>query len=164
MALTDCPMCSTPIPAGAGEGITSCGKCGADLSRWMQKPATPPPFPVAEPLAEVASDEATSGEHNLGMGILGAFSGALIGVAVMYGFFRLAGFRFPLLGVGIGYLTGFGAKLLFKGTDNALGIISAVIALISVVGTLFLMYGEFPMISIISVVVSVSIAYRVASN
>ena len=82
----------------------------------------------------------------------------------MYGFFILAGFRFPLLGVGIGLLTGYSAKLLFKGTDNTLGIISAVTATIAVTGTLFLMYGEFPIISIISVVVSASMAYRVASS
>lgn len=81
----------------------------------------------------------------------------------MYGFYALVGFRFPLLGVGIGVLTGFGAKLLYKGTDNVLGFISAGIALVAVVGTLFLMYGEFPLMSIISVVVSVSVAWQLAS-
>lgn len=72
--------------------------------------------------------------------------------------------RFPLLGVGIGILTGLGAKFLYKGTDNTLGIISGGIAMVAVIGTLFLMYGEFPFISIISVVVSVSVAYRIASG
>jgi hypothetical protein len=104
------------------------------------------------------------GEFNLGMGILGAFLGAAVGVGAMYGFFEFAGFRFPLLGVGIGVLTGYGAKLLYKGTDNTLGIISGAIALIAVVGTLFLMYGTFPVISIISVAVSVSMAYRISSG
>jgi hypothetical protein len=32
------------------------------------------------------------------------------------------------------------------------------------VGTLFLMYGTFPIISIISCVVSASVAYRIASR
>jgi len=32
------------------------------------------------------------------------------------------------------------------------------------VGTLYLMYGEFPIVSIISVVVSVSVAYRISSG
>ena len=82
----------------------------------------------------------------------------------MYGFYEGAGFRFPLLGVGIGVLTGFGAKILYKGTENTLGIISGGIALIAVVGTLYLMYGTFPVISIISVVVSVSLAYRISSG
>jgi hypothetical protein len=35
---------------------------------------------------------------------------------------------------------------------------------VAVIGTLFLMYGAFPMVSIISVIVSASVAYRVASN
>ena len=82
----------------------------------------------------------------------------------MYGFYQLAGFRFPLLGVGIGMLTGYGARLLFKGTNHTLGIISAIVAMVAVVGTLYLMYGEFPIVSIISVVVSVSLAYRIASR
>jgi hypothetical protein len=59
---------------------------------------------------------------------------------------------------------GLGARLLYKGTANTLGIISGVIALVAVVGTLFLMYGTFPIISIISVVVSVSMAYRISSS
>jgi hypothetical protein len=36
--------------------------------------------------------------------------------------------------------------------------------MLAVVGTLYLMYGTFPIISIISVVVSVSLAYRIASG
>ena len=97
-------------------------------------------------------------------GVVGALLGALVGVGAMFAFYTFAGFRFPLLGVGIGILTGFGAKLLAKGGDTTLGWISAVIALSAVVGTLYLMYGTFPIISIISVAVSASFAYRIASN
>jgi len=61
-------------------------------------------------------------------------------------------------------LTGFGAKLLSRGTDNTLGAISGGIAMLAVIATLYLMYGEFPIISIISVVISVSMAYRIASG
>jgi len=105
-----------------------------------------------------------SDESNLGKGIIGAVLGAAIGAGLMYGFYSLAGFRFPLLGVGIGVLTGFGARWLFKGTDTTLGYISGGIALVAVVATLFLMYGEFPLLSIISVIVSVSVAYRIAAG
>lgn len=97
-------------------------------------------------------------------GVLGAFLGAGVGVGVMFAFYAFAGFRFPLLGVGIGILTGFCAKALFKGSDTTLGYISAGIALTAVVATLFLMYGSFPPISIISVIVSASVAYRIASH
>ncbi len=82
----------------------------------------------------------------------------------MFAFFTFAGFRFPLLGVGIGILTGYGAKLLAKGGGTTLGFISGAIALGSVVATLYLMYGTFPMMSIISVIISASFAYRIASS
>ena len=106
----------------------------------------------------------SAGEFNLPLGILGAFIGAAVGVGMMYGFYEWAGFRFPLLGVGIGVLTGLGARILSRGTENTLGFISGGIALAGVVGTLFLMYGDFPLISIISVAVSVSMAYRISSG
>ena len=158
MAISDCPMCKTPIPAAERETMTTCAACGADLTRWRPKPVAPPPLPAA------AAPPAAAGQFNLGLGLLGAFLGAFLGAGLMYGFYQLAGFRFPLLGVGIGFLTGYGAKLLFKGTDQTLGILSGVIALIAVVGTLYLMYGDFPILSIISVIVSVSVAYRMASR
>ena len=100
----------------------------------------------------------------MGRGIAGALIGAAVGSGAMYGFYAWAGFRFPLLGVGIGALTGFLAKTLARGTESTLGVISGVIALLAVVGTLYAMYGEFPILSIISVVVSVSVAYRAASG
>ena len=103
-------------------------------------------------------------KFSLPRGILGALLGAGLGAGLMFGFYSLAGFRFPLLGVGIGILTGFGAKLLFKGTDTTLGYISGAVALLAVVGTLFLMYGTFPLLSIISVIISVSMAYRIAAG
>ena len=82
----------------------------------------------------------------------------------MFAFYTFVGFRFPLLGTGIGFLAGGGARLLYKGTDSTLGYISGGIALVAVVATLFLMYGDFPIVSIISVIVSTSIAYRLASR
>jgi hypothetical protein len=125
----------------------------------------PPPIGAANYSAPrdmgSASDD---GQFNMGKGIAGAVGGAVLGAGLMYGFTVMTGFRFPLLGVGIGALTGYGAKLLFRGTDHSLGVISAVAAAISVIGTLFAIYGEFPIISIISVAVSVSFAYRIASS
>lgn len=117
--------------------------------------------------AQQAPRVAVSGSSaggNLGMGVLGAFLGSGAGVGAMFAFYEFAHFRFPLLGVGIGYLTAFGARWLYKGGDTKLGTTSAVLALLSVVGTLFLMYGDFPMINLISVLVSVSVAYRVAAK
>lgn len=101
---------------------------------------------------------------SLAKGLLGALLGAALGIGAMFGFYALAGFRFPLLGVGIGILTGFGAKILSKGGDTTLGYLSGGIALSAVVATLYLMYGEFPIVSIISVIISASLAFRIASN
>jgi len=131
-------------------------------------PASVPPSTTSAriplPNAAAMPPPKAAGEFNLGLGIVGALVGAGIGVGVMYGFYEWAGFRFPLLGVGIGVLTGFGAKQLYKGTGNMLGAISGGIALLAVVGALYLMYGVFPLMSIISVIVSVSMAYRIASG
>jgi hypothetical protein len=101
--------------------------------------------------------------HRLAFGVLGAVVGACIGSGLMYGFYAMVGFRFPLLGVGIGFLTGFAARWLNKGGDDRLGFVAGALSLAAVVLTLFLMYGTFPMLSVISVAVSVSVAYRVAS-
>jgi hypothetical protein len=105
-----------------------------------------------------------SDKANLAKGILGAVLGAGLGVGAMVAFYAFVGFRFPLLGVGIGVLTGYGARSLFKGGDTTLGYISGGIALTAVVATLFLMYGAFPILSIVSVVISASFAYRIASS
>lgn len=112
------------------------------------------------------SDIDTAGENRFSLprGIVGALIGAGIGVGLMFGCYSVLGFRFPLLGVGIGLLTGYGARVGFKGTDSKLGYISAALAVAAVTGTLFLMYGEFPIMSIISVIVSASFAYRLAAN
>jgi hypothetical protein len=165
-----CPVCGVDGTAAANEMIAQ--------TFAAQPAAAPPPITRLRPAAAPARVEAApppmrampeaapkaAGEFNLGLGILGAFIGALVGVGAMYGFYEWAGFRFPLLGVGIGVLTGLGAKLLYKGTASSLGIISGAVALVAVVGTLYLMYGTFPMLSIISVAVSVSMAYRISSG
>jgi hypothetical protein len=105
-----------------------------------------------------------AGEGNLGLGILGAVLGAGVGVGVMFGFFLLVGFRFPLLGVGTGCLTAFGARLLYRGGEHRLGMISGGIALVAVIGTLYLMYRELPIFNIISVILSATTAYKIASR
>jgi hypothetical protein len=115
-------------------------------------------------LAPMDTTNEQSVEPTLAKGIAGAVLGAALGAAAMYGFYKLAGFRFPLLGVGIGVLTGYLARTLYKGGDSNLGIAAGGIALAAVVGTLYLMYGEFPIFNIVSVIVSASVAYRIATR
>jgi len=66
------------------------------------------------------------------------------------------------MGTGIGALVGLGARLLYKGTDTTLGIIAGCIALLATAGTLYLIYGDVAGIFIISMIVSVSFAYKIA--
>ncbi len=169
--VVNCPVCGadgTPaanailarsLPAPTPAPIPTIGRL--QVNRAV---AEPPPPPLPPPAQARAPRSKSPGEFNWGLGILGALLGAGVGVGLMYGFAMFAGFQFPLMGIGIGVLTGYGAKLLFKGTDNLLGIISGVIALVAIVGTLYLLYGEFPIMSIISVVVGTGVAYQIASG
>ena len=163
MALTNCPMCGSFI--GNAEIVKTCSSCGADLLRSIPKSPTPPPLPTPQAGLETESVSKASGEFNLGLGVAGAVGGAVVGMGLMYGFYAVTNVRFPLLGVGTGFLTGFAAKRLFKGSDHTLGIISAGAAMLGVLGALLLMYGlDFSPLNIISVMVSASVAYKVASR
>ena len=151
-------------PVGAGLRIVS---------------SAPMPLPGMAPITEVSPPRAASasgnpvtmaaskpkapGEFNLALGILGALLGAGLGSGLMYGFFELADFRFPLMGTCIGLLTGLGARLLYKGRDSTLGGLSAGIAVLATGGTLFLMFGELQVIYFISIGFSGYFAYRLAS-
>ena len=125
----------------------------------------PPPLP-SRPKAGISSTGSAmvaQPTNNLGLGILGAILGAAVGAGLMYGFFLMTEFKFPLFGVGIGALTGLGARLCYRGTDSTLGGIAAAIALATVTGTLYLMFGEVSVINVISMVVSVSMAFKIAA-
>ena len=88
-----------------------------------------------------------SGEFSMGLGILGAFLGAALGGGLVYGFYLWAGFRFPLSGVAIGALSGYGARLLARGTHTTLGIIAGVLALFSIVAVFYLIYAQLELIA-----------------
>jgi hypothetical protein len=165
-----CPVCGIDGTSAANQMLSQTVATQAPPPLTTLRTAAPPPVANAELVSPLAATtikpapQKSAGEFSLGRGILGALIGAAVGSGAMYGFFTFAGFRFPLLGVGIGVITGWIAKLLARGTDSTLGAISGAIALIAVVGTLFLMYGTFPLMSIISAVVSVSMAYRISSG
>lgn len=156
-------MCGSFI--GNAEIMKTCSNCGADLVRSMPKVPTPPPLPMTQEGLQMEAAPKASGGFNLGLGVAGAAGGALVGMGLMYGFYAVTHLRFPLLGVGTGFLTGFAARLLFNGSDQTLGFISAVAAMLGVVGALVLMYGvDFSPLNIISIAVSASVAYKVAAR
>ena len=76
-------------------------------------------------------------------GGIGAFLGAVVSSALLIGLSVAIGFRFPLFGVIIGYLTGIGARWMARGTDNSLGIVASAIALLAVTGSLVFLFGSF---------------------
>ena len=100
--------------------------------------------------------------HSIALGILGAIIGALLGVGIMIGFLKVVGIAFPMMGLAIGALTGFGARLLYKGTDMTLGAVAAAIALVATGGAFLMLFGIFAIMNLISLIVSVMIAYKIA--
>ena len=152
-----------PVPPAGAPGLRI--NRAAHEAAPAPAPAATIESPIGVPIKPLAVPKpAKAANFSMPLGVVGAFVGAGVGTGAMFGFYQWAGFRFPLLGVGIGVLAGLGARWLGRGTQTTLGVITGVIAAVAVCGTLFLMYGTFPVISIISVVVSVSVAYRTASG
>jgi hypothetical protein len=146
---------SPPIPL-----TMAAPAAGLRINRPAPAPSradVPPPLPSA-PKPKQSKD------FNMGLGILGAFLGALLGGGLVYGFYLWAGFRFPLSGVAIGALSGYGARLMARGTHTTLGIIAGALALFSIVGVFYLIYGGFAIFGIVSIVISTGVAYRLASE
>ena len=126
-------------------------------------PVTAPPPPITPPAARAgASKPEKSGEYSLGLGVLGALLGAALGAGLMYGFFVWAHMRFPFMGTCIGALSGYGARLLARGTDMTLGVIAGGIALAATAGALYLMFGNAAAMLFVSILVSAFFAYRIA--
>jgi hypothetical protein len=171
LSVVPVPM-ANPTPVAAG---------GLRINRPAPTDAPPPSFassaapqvlPGAKPISPIKPlAKAPIGapkEFSMGLGILGAFLGSAVGGALIYGFFLWAQFKMPLTGTIIGVLSGFGARVLARGTDTVLGIIAGAFALASIVGVFFLIYGDLFIVGFIlglfSIVVCVGCAYRIASG
>jgi hypothetical protein len=165
----EAPAEPAAAPAGPPPVVARSGPIRINVPAGSTLPAGPPPLPASQPVPQPARPLTTAApkakatdEFSLSLGILGAALGAGLGAGLMYGFFEWAGFRFPLMGTGIGALSGLGARILGRGTDTTLGVIAGVIALLSTAGTLYLMFGDMAGVFILSMVLSVYFAYRVA--
>jgi hypothetical protein len=177
-----CPVCGTDGTQQANQFIQLA--TGAPIPQPPPVPTAaglrinreaPPPAPAASappPLAATAMSRAAiisrpaksvEASNNMLLGIVGALLGAALGAGLMYGFFLMTGFKFPLLGTGIGLLTGLGARILYRGTDMGLGVLAACISLFTSAGALYLMFGDAAIIGAVSVIVSGFVAFRIAS-
>jgi hypothetical protein len=163
------PVAIAVQPAVAAARTAPVGRLQINLSAPASSGALPP-LPAApelitsarSPVLAAAPKLKAGKEYSLGLGIVGAILGAALGAGLMYGFFVWADFRFPLMGTGIGVLTGLGARILAKGTDITLGAIAGAIAFLVTGGTLYFMFGDVAMAFIISMIVSVSLAFKIA--
>lgn len=164
LALAQMPAASMSAPAPAPAGLR--------INREAAPPPMAPPIPIAAATAaarpaavpKYMKANATTQNNNFLLGIVGALLGAAIAVGLMVGFTAFTGQRFPILGTVMGAIIGFGARLLYRGTDMTLGAMSAAVALITIGGTLFAMFGVFGLLfSTISIIVGTMFAFKVAS-
>ena len=170
-----CPSCGTDGTAAANTILSQMpaapapapvlAKPSLSLSAAPAAPAmpAPPPIAAAPRVAMPRPAAKPQAQYSLGMGVLGAFIGSAVGGGIMLAVSIWMGFRFPLLGAGIGFGTGYLARVMARGVDSSLGAIAAVFAVLSTALTLYLIYGVFPIICLISVAVSASAAFRTAS-
>lgn len=102
--------------------------------------AAPPTSPARHmpyvPTIAPVVDEYKSGDF--GRGFLGAAVGALFGGIAYYLLFVHTDVRLKLIGLGVGVLAGFGARLFGKDRSKELGVIAAVLSIVMIVGAQYL--------------------------
>lgn len=184
-----CPSCGTDGTAAANQFLSSSAPpppqaTAGPMRLNVSKPApvaglsgvVPPAatLPAIEPGSGVPGLPSTSPRQgympkevppaSIGMGLLGAIIGAALSSGLLYGLSVAIGFRFPLMGVITGYCAAIGARRLYKDTDTKLGYIAAGVSGVAVFGTMFLLYGYFPVTGIISLAISMYWAYQTAGT
>lgn len=96
--------------------------------------SAPAPIRPMRPMAAAAVQPAAK-PTSFGMGLLGGFIGALVGVIIYFLVFKFTGLRIKLLAIGVGALAGWFADFLGKGEGSKeLGGITAVIVLAGIIG------------------------------
>lgn len=178
--LAPAPVAAMAAPAPMPVGAMSAPSPSAAHSGLRLNRAETPPPPIAPPIsAPVASAPApraaalpkymqtnpATQNNNFLLGIVGAFLGAAVAVGFMVGSHVFFGFSFPLFGTIMGAIIGFGARLMYHGTDSTLGGMAAAVALVTIAATLFLMFGIIGMaFSLMSLVIGVGAAFKIASG
>ena len=150
-----------PAPAAAAPPLFSASATTPPLPTSAPAPAPRPGIPIRNLVSPPVKAQPT---YNLWLGILGAFLGSALGSSLMYGFILWTGFRMPLTGTLVGAISGFASRALARGGDATLGAIAATLAALSVLSVFYFgFHGYFSIGMIISIIVSGSIAYKIAS-
>lgn len=76
--------------------------------------------------------ESLKQEQSLAGGIVGGAVGGLIGAVLWAVITYVADFQIGWMSVGVGFLVGYGVKVLGKGIDKSFGVVGALIAFVSV--------------------------------
>ena len=105
-------------------------------------PSSTLPQPISaseiDPLKVQAFIQRRRDEQNLGLGILGGVIGAALGAALWGAITAATKYQIGWMAIGVGFLTGFGVRILGKGVDQVFGIVGAVLALAGcVAGNIF---------------------------
>jgi hypothetical protein len=96
-------------------------------------PARPRPIAgIARPTAAV--EEKSGRKPSFALGLLGGFAGALLGGAIYFLVFSYSGWQIGLMAIGVGFLAGLGARVLGKEGSNELGVITATLTVVGVLG------------------------------
>src|SRR5439155_2646216 len=106
-------------------------------------PTVPPPtFHAATPAPALAPLSAARparaqpyppGEASLLLGIVGAVVAGLVGVLAWYLICKGTGLKLRILAIGVGWLTGYGARLFYKPGGHRAGISAGIVALLTIV-------------------------------
>jgi hypothetical protein len=183
---TPMPPIPPPVPAGA-----SLQSAGLRINREVAAPpviaapaaiAAAPAVPRGRPVPSMIGpapavpkylqDNKAIMNNSFMMGVLGAGLGAVVDVAVVVGLRIFCGSIFVVfgmllvtaLGIAMGSIIGFGARLLYRGTDFALGAVCAVVAFFTLGVTFFLLFGIIGMaFSIMALLVGTAVAFKIAS-
>ena len=189
-SVINCPACGTDGTAAANSLLTLIppaptavtAPAGLRISHAVAEspsipsiaPPLPRPIPTGRPTAHAPASATPKylqtnqaiQNNSFILGIVGAVLGAVVGIVLMVGFTMLTGFRFPFVGIAAGAIIGFGARLMYRGTDSTLGLMAAVVALVTILGTFLLMFNIFSIMytGVISLMIGVRLAWRIASG
>lgn len=177
---------AAPISVGAAvapAALVAAVAAPAGLKINRPPPVTPPPIPIAAAPTPVPSAVPSTNyrpapaipkymqtnpaiqNNSFVLGTVGALLGAVVAVGFMVGSHIILGFSFPIFGTVMGAIIGFGARLMYRGTDSTLGGMAALVAFITIGATLYLMFGILGILfSLVSLVIGVAMAFKIASG
>ena len=146
-----CPGCGIDGTAAANQFIAQ------TLTQNRPQPVTlPTPVPVSStsasnpnvpraplPTTPVIRPRSSSGAPNISMGVIGAVVAGCIAMIAWFLVIKITHYQIGYAAWGVGILTGYGARLLYKDTSHLLGIVSGASALLAIIGGQFLATNLF---------------------